>query len=82
MAVTGSPAAEPAASAKVDPALVPHWLELKGVLTDQDQMFGPHHVLAITLRGLAIIGRHRRASRGHLRTELMRVEARWQMLVA
>jgi transcriptional regulator with XRE-family HTH domain len=82
MRPTGSPASQLATSATVDPDLVAHWMELKGVLTDQDQMFGPRRVLAITLRGLAIIGRHRRASRGHLRTELMRVESRWQMLAA
>ena len=61
---------------------MPHWLDVKGVLTDHDQMFGPHHVLATAMRGLGIIGRHRRVSRGHLRTDLMRVESRWEMLVA
>jgi transcriptional regulator with XRE-family HTH domain len=80
--LTGSLAAQPTASAKVDPELVPHWLEFKGVLTDHDQMFGPHHVLAIATRGLGIIGPHRQAARGNLRTDLMRVEARWEMLAA
>jgi hypothetical protein len=78
----GSLAAHPAGSAEVDPELVPHWLELKGVLTDHDQLFGPHQVLVIAQRGLGIIGRQRQASRGYLRTELMRVESRWEMLAA
>ena len=80
--LTGSSAAQPAASAEVDPELVQHWLEVKGTLTDHDQLFGPHRVLAITKRGLGIIGRHRQAARGYLRADLMRVESRWEMLVA
>lgn len=79
---SGSLATQPAVSAAVDPELVPHWLELKGVLTDHDQLFGPYQVLAIAQRGLGIIGRHRQASRGHLRTDLMWVESRWEMLAA
>jgi hypothetical protein len=80
--LTGSLAIQPAASGRLDPELVPHWLELKGILTDHDQMFGPHQVLAIAKRGLGIICRHRQGARGNLRTDLMRVESRWEMLVA
>jgi len=50
----GSQIAQPSVPADVDPELVPHWLELKGVLTDHDQMFGPHQVLAIAGAGSAL----------------------------
>jgi tetratricopeptide (TPR) repeat protein len=82
LSASGSLAAQPVVAAEVDPELVPQWLELKGILTDHDQLFGPHQVLAITQRGLGIIGRQRHACRGHLRTDLMRVESRWEMLSA
>jgi transcriptional regulator with XRE-family HTH domain len=78
----GSAAAQPGKPAAVDPELVTHWLELKGVLTDHDQLFGPHQVFSIARRGIGIIGRHRQAARGWVRTDLMRVESRWEMLVA
>jgi len=40
-------------------------------------MFGPRGVLAVVQREVRVIGAHRDAARGELRTELMRVEARW-----
>lgn len=76
----GTPDTRPAAL--VDPELVPHWLESQGILTDHDQLFGPHRVLSVAKRGVAIIGRHRQAARGLLRIDLMRVESRWEMFVA
>jgi transcriptional regulator with XRE-family HTH domain len=39
-------------------------------------------VFSIARRGIGIIGRHRQAARGGVRTDLMRVESRWEMLVA
>jgi transcriptional regulator with XRE-family HTH domain len=48
---SGSLAAQPSASSKVDPELVQHWLELKGVLTDHDQLFGPRRVLVYHAAG-------------------------------
>jgi transcriptional regulator with XRE-family HTH domain len=78
----GALATQPSTPVAIDPELVPHWLEFKGILTDHDQLFGPQRVLAVTQRGLAIIGRHRQLSRGRLRTDLMRVESRWEMLAA
>lgn len=82
LAAVAGGGAQPVSAADVDPELVPHWLELKAVLTGQDQMFGSHQVLGIAQRGLGIIGRHREVARGHMRIDLMRVEARWEMLVA
>ncbi|MGH2944365.1 MAG: hypothetical protein ACRDLN_16505, partial [Solirubrobacteraceae bacterium] len=67
--------------ADVDPELVEYWLELRSVLTGQDDMFGAA-VLSLAARGTRIIGRQRSAARGGLRVDLMRVEARWEMLLA
>lgn len=76
-------AAEPPTSAAdIDPELVEHWLELRGILTGQDDMFGAGPVLSFAARGTRIIGRHRSVARGNLRVDLMRVEARWEMLLA
>jgi tetratricopeptide (TPR) repeat protein len=75
-------AESPTSAADVDPELVEYWLELRGVLTGQDDMFGAGPVLSFATRGTRIIGRHRRVARGGLRVDLIRVEARWEMLLA
>jgi hypothetical protein len=58
------PAEPPTSAADVDPELVEYWLELRGVLTGQDDMFGAGSVLSFAARGTRIIGRHRSVARG------------------
>ncbi len=72
----------PAAAREVDPALPGHWTELLTLLGSHDAMHGPHDVLSVVERELRVIGEHRAAARGELRTELMRVEARWAQFAA
>jgi transcriptional regulator with XRE-family HTH domain len=67
----------PAAAREIDPALVGHWMKLLIVLDHHDAMFGPHDVLATVRHQIGMIAEHRRVARGELRTQLLRVEARW-----
>jgi transcriptional regulator with XRE-family HTH domain len=76
-------AAEPPTSAAdVDPEFVEHWRELRGLLTGQDDMFGAGPVLSFAARGARIISRYRSVARGDLRIDLMRLEGRWELLLA
>jgi transcriptional regulator with XRE-family HTH domain len=72
----------PTSAADVDPELVEHWLELRGLLTGQDDMFGAGPVLSFAARGTRIISRYRSIARGDLRVDLMRLEGRWELLLA
>jgi transcriptional regulator with XRE-family HTH domain len=69
--------AAPAAAREVDPELVDHWTSLLALLGRLDAMYGPREVLATATREIGLIAEHRAAARDELRTELMRVEARW-----
>jgi transcriptional regulator with XRE-family HTH domain len=81
-ALGSATAAMPAAAREVDPALPAHWRGLLRLLGRHDEVSGPHDVLA-TVRGeLGIIAEHRKLARGELRTQIMRVEARWADLAA
>jgi hypothetical protein len=72
----------PAAARDVDPELPAHWTALLALLGSHDAAHGPHGVLAVVERELRVIAEHRAAARGVLRTELMRVEARWAQFAA
>jgi len=67
----------PTAAREIDPELVTHWTRLRSVLARHDAMFGPHDVLDTVRRELGLIAEHRQVARGELRTDLLRVEARW-----
>ena len=69
--------AVPARAGDVGPELPAHWAQLLMLLGRHAEMFGPRGVLAVVQREVRVIGAHRDAARGELRTELMRVEARW-----
>jgi transcriptional regulator with XRE-family HTH domain len=72
----------PTAASGVDPDLPAHWTNLLRLLGRHDDMFGPRGVLEIVRREIAIIAAHREVAAGELRTQLMRVEARWADLAA
>lgn len=74
--------ATPSQSSDVDPGLREHWTRLLSLLGSQNAMFGPHEVLAAVHREIGLIAEHRRIARGELRTDLMRVEARWAAFAA
>jgi hypothetical protein len=67
----------PAAAREVDPDLASHWSDLLGVIDCHDAAFGPHDLLSTVRNELRLITEHRQVARGVLRTDLMRVEARW-----
>jgi transcriptional regulator with XRE-family HTH domain len=67
----------PAAAREIDPALVDHWMKLLRVLDHHDAMFGPHDVVATVRHQIGMIAEYRRIARGEVRTQLLRVEARW-----
>jgi hypothetical protein len=67
----------PASAREIDPELVTHWTKLRKVLARHDAMFGPHDVLDAVRHELGLIAGHRKIARGDLRTDLLRVEARW-----
>jgi len=67
----------PAAAREIDPELVTHWLNLLRVLESHDATFGPHAVCDTARREINVIAAHRQVARGVLRTDLLRVEARW-----
>jgi hypothetical protein len=52
------------------------------VLRQHDAMHGPRDVLDTIRHELRLIAEHRRVARGDLRTELLRVEARWTEFAA
>jgi transcriptional regulator with XRE-family HTH domain len=67
----------PAAAREIDPELVAHWMKLLHLLGRHDAMCGPHAVLDTARHELALIGEHRRIAGGEMRSQLLRVEARW-----
>ena len=75
-------AAQPAAARDVDPDLPAHWTRLLSLLGRHDAMYGPRDVLDTVCHELRVIADHRRAARGELRTQLMRVESRWAQFAA
>jgi transcriptional regulator with XRE-family HTH domain len=72
----------PARACEVDPELPRHWADLLALLGRHAEMFGSRGVFGIVQREIRLIDQHRRAARGDLRTELVRVEARWSGLAA
>jgi tetratricopeptide (TPR) repeat protein len=66
----------------VDPELPAHLTRLLCLLGRHDAAFGPHEVLAVVEQELRVIAEHRGGARGKLRTELLRVEARWAQFAA
>jgi Helix-turn-helix domain len=60
-----------------DPEHVERSLEMFGLLVDQDNVFGPRAVIAAVRRELAATSQERQVARGRLRTDLLRLEARW-----
>jgi transcriptional regulator with XRE-family HTH domain len=69
-------------AADVDPALPGHWAGVLAILGAHDAMHGPCDVLPVARRELHLIAAYRQVAGGELRTELMRVEARWAVHVA
>jgi transcriptional regulator with XRE-family HTH domain len=67
----------PALARAVDPALPGHWERLLAIIGTYDAAHGPQDVLGAARRELRLIGSYREVASGELRTELMRVEARW-----
>jgi transcriptional regulator with XRE-family HTH domain len=72
----------PAAARQIDPRLVEHWSTLMSLLDDHDASFGSHGVLPAVRRELDLIAEHRQIAGGDLRTELLRVEARWSQFAS
>jgi hypothetical protein len=72
----------PAAAREIDPELVPHWTRLMGLLDNQDASLGSHDVLPAVRRELGLIAEHRNVARGVLRTDFLRVEARWSQFAS
>nr|BEK71375.1 hypothetical protein KPHV_86020 [Kitasatospora purpeofusca] len=68
-------------SAPLDPALVPHWLELLQVLSNSHNVFGPGRLHQTALRELAVIKQFRQGASGELAVGLLGVEARWAEFV-
>ena len=67
----------PATAREINPELVSHWMHLMHLLGQHDGLCGAHAVLDAVRHELGIIGAHRGVAHGELRTELLRVEARW-----
>jgi transcriptional regulator with XRE-family HTH domain len=67
----------PAAAREIDPALASHWVDLLSVLDYHDAMFGSHAVLEIIRHEVTLMDQCAQVARGELRTELLRVQARW-----
>jgi hypothetical protein len=76
-AALGLSATTPAAAREIDPELALHWTGLRKLLARHDAMFGPLDVLGSVQHELGVIARHRKIACGGLRTDLLRVEARW-----
>jgi transcriptional regulator with XRE-family HTH domain len=72
----------PASAQNIDPELVGHWMTLLKVLDQHRVMFGPHKVLDTVRKELDLIAKHRQLAHGELRTQLLRVEARWSALAS
>jgi transcriptional regulator with XRE-family HTH domain len=72
----------PAAAREIDPELASHWIRLLGLLSHHDAMFGSSSVRDAVRHELGLIAEHRRVARGELRTQLLRVEARWSWFAA
>jgi hypothetical protein len=65
-----------------DPVLPGHLTSLLAILGAHDAAYGPREVLGTVRRELRVIAGDREVARGDLRTELMRVEARWTIYAA
>lgn len=72
----------PGMAREIDPELPAHWGRLLAVLDQHDAMHGPRDVLDTVRHELRLIAEHRQVARGSLRTELLRVEARWTEFAA
>jgi len=70
-------AATPTQARQIDPELVSYWTGLLDLFGRHDAALGPRDLLATVRHELGRITEHRQIARGELRTELMRVEARW-----
>jgi len=77
-----SATAVPTQARQIDPELPAHSARLLNVLGRHDAAFGPHDVLATVRHQVGMLAEHRQFARGELRTELMRVEARWAEFAA
>jgi hypothetical protein len=77
----GTPVA-PTVGSAIDPALAAHLTSLLAILGAHDAAYGPREVLGTVRRELQLIAEHRQVARGDLRTDLMRVEARWTIYAA
>lgn len=77
-----SPGAAPAAAREIDPELPGHWGRLLDLLGQHDAMYGPRGALDTVRHELRLIGAHRQAARGELRTRLLAVEAGWTEFAA
>ncbi len=75
-------AATPTQARQIDPELVSYWTGLLDLFGRHDAALGPRDLLATVRHELGRITEHRQIARGELRTELMRVEARWAAFVA
>jgi len=67
----------PASARELDPEFVQHRTQLLNLLGRHAAAFGPHDVLAAVRREINSLREHREIARGELRTQLLRVEARW-----
>lgn len=67
----------PAAAREIDPALASHWVDLLSVLDHHDAIFGSHAVLEIIRHEINLMDQCAQVAHGELRTQLLRVEARW-----
>ncbi|MDX6704792.1 MAG: hypothetical protein QOI48_638 [Solirubrobacteraceae bacterium] len=59
-----------------------HLTSLLAIVGAHDATYGPREVLGIVRRELQVIDGDRQAARGDLRSDLMRVEARWTIYAA
>ncbi|MGH2941949.1 MAG: helix-turn-helix domain-containing protein [Solirubrobacteraceae bacterium] len=67
---------------EVDPALAEHCTSLLAIFGAHDAAHGPRAVLPVAQRQLQMLTTQRETARGDLRTEVMRIEARWAVHVA
>lgn len=71
----------PDVASMVDPERVRRSLQMLGLLAAHDNILGPRAVTDAARYELAVTSRERQAARGTLRTQLLRVEARWAEFV-
>jgi hypothetical protein len=78
----GATGVAPTAGRPIDPALPGHLTSLLAILGAHDAVYGPREVLGSVRRELHVIAGDREVACGDLRTDLMRVEARWTIYAA